>query len=970
MSKYSSPTTPKYFKDTSMPRRAVGMMMQKASSKGKSVPNSEDIGNSGLEWLGEQRIEDIARNPELRKEYLRLTPDALSSLQYTARQLNALKNPVPEMKRRTDAVNELIKAIQNDMTPPAGGSPSTSSRGTTRRGRIGTARPTAKGYVDPGQFGYDFRGLSRLSDTDLAALATDSKLREDFFAKNPNIVGALRRTAGEASSRSRRVRNGAPDTGISERRYNAINSLVESMRMKPVSRPAPRIPAKRGSTLSWEFVDPVNSPRMRVIQPDNFGAREQLGQWRLQREQRKLTGKAYVPTETYQRQIKDIDQKIGQLQTQAQGSSAQTARDIDKDIDALKFERQRLQGKVRNREQMFVREKLPTISSMQSRVRSLDKQIVDLQDELRVSSGNVADDVQREMRELESRRIATQQELDAAKKNPWYVKNQGKEVLRMRPETGVSIKSPEQQGFGGRAYVASRRDRLGLFNEVMDASRSSRSATVASSPVVSATNVDMTQEKFSPDAGSSTPPRGATVAGTTPRPRGRPRKNVVSTSVPATAIASSSVPSSRLIEVDGRTYEMTGNKFTPRSSSAPLSIDEDEFMRYQTASAPRSTTKPVFGVGSAEKPVMAVIPTTSIAPKAKGITTMPKDDDLLMRLLGVEATSGRAPSRRTARVAPMSKDDELLMRLLSESGAPTGTSTPSRRASVSVTVPASPVSYEDAPFIRAGRSATTPVAPTTRRARLRIVSAAGSRARVSTAAPVTVDTRSSVSAPATAPTSKPPTARIFAPSFGGKPATVIDVMDDADDFVPPRPSKGAYTSWSDVKDTFNRGVKAPLSTWNHPKNKGLSNKLNTLGAAREGWQKTMEVAGDTIPGRVTRQAVRPVKWAGGKIKNAPRSVKFGLGLLALGGALKWADNNVFNNLPRAKENPTTNASDVFNVNKRMSKRMAKSAYANTMMKQSTRIKKSTPTPPASRNVNRKSAQRLTFDGIKVSNKYF
>lgn len=902
MSKYASPIMPKFFKDTSMPRRAVGMMMQKADKNNK------------------------------------------------------------------------------------------------RRGKIGTARPNSKGYVDPGQFGYDFRGLSRLSDTDLAALATDPQLREDFFARNPNIVGALRRTAGNANSQSRRVREGAPATGISERRYNAINSLLETMRLKPVSRPKPRIPAKR-STTSWNFVDPVES-RVRVIQPDNFDAREQLNQRRLQREQRKLTGTAYVPTETYQRQIKDIDRQIGQLKTQAQGASVQTAQDIDKDIDALKFERQRLQGKVRNREQMFVREKLPTISSIQSRVRSLDKQIVELQDELRVSSGNVADDVQRDIRALEGRRAATQQELDEAKKSPWYVKNQGKEVLRVRPETGVSIKSPEQQGFGGRAYVVSRRDRLRLFNEVMNESRSpSRPTAPVNSPAVSATAPDMNQERFAPSATPATPPSGAKVVGDTKRPRGRPRKDSLREKYGSNPIEeslfdagllgetrrgqvlaprmrqgknmsgiadSSRAPSpkammsmigeiptdmdyasrmvrnksaGKIITVDDKMYEVVGDKFIPEYSPTAnrRNLLPEDLMRIETVTMPRSTTKPVFGVGSAEKPVMATIQTPSVTPKYKGSTPMPKDDELLMRLLGIDGASGRAPSRR---------------------------------ASVSVTVPASPVSYEDAPFIRAGRSATTPVAPTTRRARLRVVSDAGSRARVSTAAPVTVDTRPPASAPSTVPTSKPSTARIFAPSFGGKPATVIDVMDDADDFVPPRPSKGAYTTWSDVKDTFNRGVKAPLSTWNHPKNKGLSNKLNTLGAAREGWQKTMEVAGDTIPGRVTRQAVRPAKWVGSKIKNAPRSVKIGLGLLALGGAAKWADNNVFNQLPRAKENPTTNASDIFNVNKRMSKRMTKSAYANTMMKQSTRIKKSTPTPPASRNVNRKSTQRLTFDGIKVSNKYF
>lgn len=905
-----------------------------------------------------------------------------------------------------------------------------------RRGKVGTARPNARGYVDSGQFGYDFRGLSRLSTDDLALLATDPSLREDFFSKNPNIVGALRRNAGEIASRAKRIKN---NNVVDERRFNAINSLLDSMRLKPVSRPTPKIPAKR-STTSWNFVDPVES-RVRVIQPDNFGAREQLNQRRLQREQRKLTGTAYVPTETYQRQIKDVDRQIGQLKTQARGASVQTAQDIDKDIDALKFERQRLQGKVRNREQMFVREKLPTISSIQSRVRSLDKQIVELQDELRVSSGNVADDVQRDIRALEGRRAATQQELDEAKKSPWYVKNQGKEVLRVRPETGVSIKSPEQQGFGGRAYVVSRRDRLGLFNEVMNESRSpSRPTAPVNSPAVSATAPDMNQERFAPSATPATPPSGAKVVGDTKRPRGRPRKDSLKEKYGSNPIEeslfdagllgetrrgqvlaprmrqgknmsgiadSSRAPSpkammsmigeiptdmdyasrmvrnksaGKIITVDDKMYEVVGDKFIPEYSptSNRRNLLPEDLMRIETVTMPRSTTKPVFGVGSAEKPVMATIQTPSVTPKYKGSTPMPKDDELLMRLLGVDSASGRAPSRRTARVAPMSKDDELLMRLLTTSGTPARTPTPSRRTSVSVTVPASPVSYEDAPFIRAGRSATTPVAPTTRRARLRVVSDAGSRARVSTAAPVTVDTRSPASAPSTAPTSKPATvptskpatARIFAPSFGGKPATVIDVMDDADDFVPPRPSSGAYTTWSDVKDTFNRGVKAPLSTWNHPKNKGLSNKLNTLGAAREGWQKTLEVAGDTIPGRVTRQAVRPAKWVGGKIRNASLPVKIGLGLLALGGAAKWADNNVFNQLPRAKENPTTNASDIFNVNKRMSKRMTKSAYANTMMKQSTRIKKSTPTPPASRNVNRKSTQRLTFDGIKVSNKYF
>jgi hypothetical protein len=178
-----------------------------------------------------------------------------------------------------------------------------------------------------------------------------------------------------------------------------------------------------------------------------------------------------------------------------------------------------------------------------------------------------------------------------------------------------------------------------------------------------------------------------------------------------------------------------------------------------------------------------------------------------------------------------------------------------------------------------------------------------------------------------------------------------------------RPSSGAFTNMGDVKRTWEEQVVKPIKSMKDPR----QGKLNAIVAAKEGVGNTIGVLGKTPVVRAVAAPVRAYRRLGkwGKIL---------VGATIAAGGLKaydtWAGT-----LPRAKkkdsgsssENPYVMASE---MNKRLSKKISKSAYSNSLIKSNKSIKKSSPAPHASKNVNQKQIGHFTSNGVRVSTKYF
>ena len=163
---------------------------------------------------------------------------------------------------------------------------------------------------------------------------------------------------------------------------------------------------------------------------------------------------------------------------------------------------------------------------------------------------------------------------------------------------------------------------------------------------------------------------------------------------------------------------------------------------------------------------------------------------------------------------------------------------------------------------------------------------------------------------------------------------------NVDDFVEIRPSSGEFTNLQNVKDTWTNRVIKPLKSMKDPR----QGKLNALASAREGFGETLQAIGKLPAVRIASSPIRMYGRLG-------RKGKIAVGAALAAGAIKAYDMYA-GTLPRVE------------------KSMKKSAYSNSMMKSSKKIAKNTPAPHASKNVNRKQAERYTSNGVRVSNKYF
>ena len=947
MSKYSTPIMPKFFKDSTMPRRMVGSMLKKAK---KTTPKRNVLSTFGADTA-----------------------------------------------------------------------------------------PTASTEL----MGYDFTGLQQLSSRDLQTLAENPDLRKDFFERNPRIVGAIRRQAGEFKAKN-----------VKGARVNAINWLADSLNVKPI---APR-------------TNTNIKGKARVISPDNMdeAMRRRFGERITNQAQRSLTGTRYVPTRLLQRSINDIDSKIEGLRAQRKDASAQTERGINQEIESLRFERQRVQGIIRNRNAPFVQEKLTPIKTLQSQMGRVDREIGDLTDELKLSPGESGRALEQEIGELQGRRAELQRTIESAKNSPWYIRNQGRTVSRLRPELGASVKSPATQGIGGRPYMVTRQDRKTFFNQASEDARTGRNSRATPAPV------DVTPEPPTPTATSSA--TATSNVGATPRRgRGRPRKNnTVSTlgarpsrrgnQPPLTGNAfidnlkstgllrdtrrvstiSSQAPkifaladsrrapspsamlamtgvipedlayasrmvkkpnAGQIIGVNDKLYEVVDGKAIPEYDARAIPEwgvgEKNPLLRAETVSeskyAPSTSTsrtgKPVFGVGNAENPVMQIVE------DKKGNVTMSSFDDAPFVRSGkktltpdgvdYDAVLQRARARRDLRNTLIAEGYDVVS---TRTPRTTRSSKPSSlfysgnkqwwtqplqafakpKRTTTVATPTTMVADTIADTSRAGAVPSSG----TRRMRFKVVVPETGEARVSTfgvmkpsepvssPAPTSTSTRGfGVMKPSEpAVTSTPKTSgTIIRPSFDRKSGSATPASTVAEEaFEEIRPTTGAFTNWGDVKREWAEGVRKPLASMKNPK----QGKLNALLAAKEGVGRTASAVGN-LP--YVRGAKRLVP------KSRAGKVAAGLASLYL---LSQAVNAGASLLPRAKKEPESqNSWDV--LGKRMKKRVTKNAYSNTMMKSSKKIAKSaskitknTPTPHASRNVSAKHAQKLTFDGIKVSNKYF
>lgn len=199
---------------------------------------------------------------------------------------------------------------------------------------------------------------------------------------------------------------------------------------------------------------------------------------------------------------------------------------------------------------------------------------------------------------------------------------------------------------------------------------------------------------------------------------------------------------------------------------------------------------------------------------------------------------------------------------------------------------------------------------------------------------------------------------------------VKDILASApDDFVEIRPTSGAFTNVADVKRTWKDRVLGPLRSMKNPR----QGKANAVLATAEGVKETADTAMRT-------PIVRAVTWPVRRFNRMSRAGKIAtLGALTLGGVKLF--DMAAGLLPRKKDSNDTsssaknkeydNVSGAFNdFGKRSKKRVAKSAYSNTMMKTNKKIKKSMTTPHASKKVNQNQIEHYTSNGVKISNKYF
>lgn len=951
MSKYLTPIMPKFFKDSTMPRRMVGSMLQKAK---KSSPRRSILSTFGAD----------------------------------------------------------------------------------------TASPASTELM-----GYDFTGLQQLSSRDLQTLAENPDLRQDFFARNPRMIGALRRQAGDLKAKN-----------IKGSRATAINWLVDSLNVKPI---APR----KNTAIQG---------KSRVISLNNMDEEttRRFGERLTNQAQRSLNGNRYVPTRLLQRSINDIDSKIDGLRAQQKDASAQTSRAINQDIEALRFERQRVQGVIRERNAPFVQEKLTPIKTLKSQVGRIDREIGDLTDELKLSPGESGRALEQEIVELQGRRAELQQTVESAKNSPWYIRNQGRTVSRLRKEPGASIKSPEAQGFGGRPYMVTRQDRKNVFNQVSDDARTVRNGRTSPAPV------DIVPEPPTPTPVSSA--TSTSNVGATPRRgRGRPRKNnTVSTlgaqpsrrgnqppltgnafidnlkstgllrdtrrvstissqspklvgladgrrapSPSAMLAMAGEIPedlayasrmvkkpnAGQIIGVNGKLYEVVDGKAIPEYDARAIpewgiDYERNPLLRAETVSESKyapsvsnsRTGKPVFGVGNAENPVMQIVEdkkgnvvmsSFEDAPSVRsGKTPTMSDgvdyDAVLQRARGrrdlrnaLRAEGYDIVSSRTPRTTRSSKPSSLFYlgskqwwtQPLRAFAKPKRTATTSMPAVAETMSSAIPDTTRTGAVPSSGK----------RKMRFKVFVPPTGEPRVSTFGVMTpsepaitpepkpTSTRRFGVMTPSEPTPKPvePSGKILSPSFDRKSRSVTPASTVADDvFEEIRPTTGAFTNWGDVKREWDEGVRKPLASMKNPK----QGKLNALLAAKEGVGRTASAVGN-LP--YVRGAKRLVP------KSRVGKVAAGIATLY---ALSQAVNAGASLLPRAKKEPEPTSISSSNIfDKRMKKRVTKNAYSNTMMKSAktitknaTKISKKTPTPHASRNVSAKHAQKLTFDGIKVGNKYF
>lgn len=115
MSKYSSPIMPKYFKDTSMPRRAIGSLIQKA----KKTPSTQSLSRASYttsSQLTERDISKLATNSRIRTAFFKENPQMIRELEQELSEIDT--RPISRATSWDDSRRNGIESILNSVRNP------------------------------------------------------------------------------------------------------------------------------------------------------------------------------------------------------------------------------------------------------------------------------------------------------------------------------------------------------------------------------------------------------------------------------------------------------------------------------------------------------------------------------------------------------------------------------------------------------------------------------------------------------------------------------------------------------------------------------------------------------------------------------------------------------------------------------------------------------------------------------------